>query len=314
MLVSVVIRTLNESQYLDELIVSILNQKLNNFEIEIVVVDSGSTDGTLEIAQKHKCQITHIKKDEFTFGKSLNIGCEYSKGNILVFISGHCVPANSNWLECLISPLLNSQAGYSYGRQFGRDATKFSERCLFDKYFPSYSKIPQEGFYCNNANAALRKETWEKYKFDEYLTGLEDMHLAKRIVADGGKVGYVSDAIVYHIHNESWQQLRIRYEREAYALQKIMPEVHLSIIDVFKYFFAGVFQDFSVAVNKRKVLSEGLDIIIFRFMQYWGAYKGNHVHRQLSSKTKYRYFYPKDIEKHLYEKEDNSFAADEGKQ
>ncbi len=50
-------------------------------------------------------------------------------------------------------------------------------------------------------------------------------------------------------------------------------------------------------------------------MQYWGAYRGNHEHRKLSRSVKYKYFYPKDIEKHIYEKrEDCSLAADEGKQ
>ena len=46
------------------------------------------------------------------------------------------------------------------------------------------------------------------------------MYLAKQLVADGGKVAYVASAPVYHIHNESWKQVKTRYEREAYALQK----------------------------------------------------------------------------------------------
>ncbi len=314
MLISVVIRTLNEERYIDELLTVINNQSLTNHDLEVVVVDSGSTDNTLAIADKHGCRITHIKKQEFTFGRSLNVGCEFANGDFLVFISGHCIPVNGDWLENLISPLVDNRVGYSYGRQIGRDTTKFSERSLFDKYFPDYSKIPQDSFYCNNANAAVPKDVWHCFKFDENLTGLEDMYFSKALVNAGGKVAYVANATVFHIHDESWSQVRIRYEREAFALQQIMPEVHLTLLDVVKYFFVGVFGDIRSALDKGVLKSEFIGIVQFRFMQYWGGFVGNHEHRKLSQKTKYRYFYPKDIEKHVYEnRKDSSFAANESK-
>ena len=64
-------------------------EKIKNFLIEIILVDSGSNDKTLSIANKHKIIITHIEKKSFTFGRSLNIGCDIATGDILVFISGH---------------------------------------------------------------------------------------------------------------------------------------------------------------------------------------------------------------------------------
>ena len=77
-LVSVVIRTLNEEKHLDELLRSIRSQKSDLFDIEVVIVDSGSLDRTLEIANNYAARITYIKKREFTFGRSLNIGCNFS--------------------------------------------------------------------------------------------------------------------------------------------------------------------------------------------------------------------------------------------
>jgi len=314
MLVSIVIRTLNESRHLGELLSAIKNQRTEDFEVEVVIVDSGSEDETLKIAEDFDCRITHIKKQEFTFGRSLNVGCEFAKGDYLVFISGHCIPSSDDWLDKLIAPLRDGSIAYSYGRQIGRDDTKYSERCLFGKYFPEYSKVPQEGFYCNNANAALSKKVWMSNRFDESLTGLEDMHLAKAITAEGMKVAYLSDAAVFHIHDESWRQVRIRYEREAYALRQIIPEVHLNLLDVIQYYVAGVLGDMRSAIKDRVFFSEMGSIIIFRFMQYLGAYHGNHEHRKLSQEVKLRYFYPQDVEKHIYEKEeDSSLAADEGK-
>ena len=292
-LVSVVIRTLNEERHLEELIVAIKMQKSNRYEIEIVIVDSGSTDSTLEIAEKYGCRITHIKKSDFTFGRSLNVGCDFANGQYLVFISGHCIPVNNQWIEGLVIPLSGRVVAYSYGKQIGRDTTKFSEQKLFDKYFPNEEKIPQVGFFCNNANSALRKDVWVKYPFDEKLTGLEDMYLAQQILAKGEKIGYAASASVYHIHNESWMQVKNRYEREAIALQKIMPELYFGKFDFLKCFTIGVIKDLKAACVERMLFKECGSILRFRFAQYYGAYAGNHIHRKLSHEMKLKYFYPR---------------------
>ena len=312
--VSVVIRTLNEESYLPELLTSIRNQLVEDLGIEVVLVDSGSTDRTLEIAQSFGCRITHIKKEDFTFGRSLNVGCDFSTGDYLVFVSGHCIPATESWLINLIQPLRDGLAEYSYGRQVARGTTKFSENELFNKFYPEYSKQPQEGYFCNNANAAVIRASWSRFKFNEELTGLEDMYLARRIVEESeGRVAYKADAPVFHIHDESWRQVRIRYEREAYALQKIMPGMHFNLADFFRFYFASVLQDMASAINKGVLIKKLPSIILFRLMQYWGTYRGHHEHRKASQEMKYRYFYPKDIEREEYEKESSRIATNEGK-
>lgn len=313
LLVSVIIRTYNEERYLQRLLDGVRSQKLESTEVEIVIVDSGSTDSTLEIAKRNNCRITHIKKSDFSFGRSLNVGCQYARGELLVFVSGHCIPASEFWLQELVNPIINGLCVYSYGRQLGYESTKYSECRLFDKHFPGYSKIPQTGFFCNNANAAISKKTWEQFLFDEELSGLEDMDLAKKIVACGEGIGYVADAPVFHIHNETWQQVKNRYEREAYALKIIMPEIHFNLFDFIRYFSAGVFEDSKVVVKEKRFLSEFKDIFLFRFMHYWGTFLGNHEHRKLSKELKYKYFYPKDLDKETHEKKDSGIIADESK-
>ncbi len=292
-LVSVVIRTLNEEKHLEELLQAINNQVSTRFKIETVIVDSGSTDNTLAIAKSYNCRITYIKKEDFTFGRSLNVGCDFANGKYLIFISGHCIPATNSWLEELVQPLQEGSVCYTYGRQLGRDTTKFSERQLFYKYFPETNSVPQVGFFCNNANSALRKDIWEKYKFDEQLTGCEDMYLAKLLVNDGYQLGYVGSAPVYHIHDETWEKVQIRYEREAIALQKIMPEVHVTFFDMLKYITIGVIKDLRIAVKEKVLFKELFSIFAFRYAQYVGAYKGNHMHRKVSREMKMKYFYPR---------------------
>src|SRR3546814_13242095 len=105
MLTSIVIRTLDDARYLGELLEAIGQQDTGPFQVEVVVIDSGSTDGTLEIAEKHGCTITHITREQFSFGRSLNMGCEVARGEILVLISGHCVPTDRRWLRNLCQPI-----------------------------------------------------------------------------------------------------------------------------------------------------------------------------------------------------------------
>ncbi len=293
MLVSIIIRTYNEQKHLEELLKSINQQKCKEVQHEVVIVDSGSTDKTLVIAEKYACRITHIKKGEFTFGRSLNIGCGFAQGEILVFVSGHCIPASSDWLENLVKPIIEQCAVYTYGCQKGNGDTKFSEHQVFKKYYPSQSNIPQEGFFCNNANAALLKKQWQQTPYCELLTGLEDMHLAKKLVEQNNNIAYVAEAPVYHIHEESWSQVKNRYERESIALQKIMPEVHVNFLDFITYYFSAITHDITQAKKQNVLFSNFKDILLFRLMQYWGSYKGNHEHKKLSAETKKKYFYPK---------------------
>jgi rhamnosyltransferase len=314
MLVSVIIRTLNEEQYLNELLQKINQQSAADFDIETIIVDSGSTDGTLDICGKHLCKITHINQSEFSFGRSLNIGCDNADGDILVFVSGHCIPTDNEWLSNLISPIKDNVASYSYGRQQGRDSTKFSEQQYFKRTFPEYSKNPQRGYLCNNANAAISRAAWQKFRFDEELTGLEDMFLAKKLVENGQSVAYESTASVYHIHDEKWLSVRTRYEREAYALNQIMPQLHFTAGDFYRYFFSSVMSDLSAAIQERRMLRELGGIVMFRLMQYWGTYRGNHEVRQLSAEMKHKYFYPKDIEKEIYLDKNSGLVANESKQ
>ena len=318
MLASIVIRTLNEAEYLDDLLKMIARQQTGELDHEVVLIDSGSTDDTVEIARRHGCRVTTISKQEFSFGRSLNRGCDFAKGEILVFISGHCIPVDDHWLLNLCRPVIEGKVAYSYGRQVGDDDSYFSERRIFAKYYPETSAVPQEGFFCNNANSALSRAAWERHRFDEELTGLEDMALAKVLVSEGEKVGYVADASVFHHHNETWAKVRRRFEREALALQLIMPEVQLRRRDVCRYIFSSVRMDMRSALrHHRSLRRHWYEILRYRIAQYVGSYAGNHGHRRLSQSSKDRFFYPSVNESdsdNVWLKPNRRTAPDESKQ
>jgi rhamnosyltransferase len=293
MLISVVVRTLNEARHLPALLAAIARQALGEHRCEVVLVDSGSTDGTLDIARDHGCRIVTIRKEEFSFGRSLNVGCAAAQGEVLVFVSGHCIPVGDRWLLALTAPLGGGGIVYTYGGQIGDASTHFSEHQIFAKYFPARSQVPQQGFFCNNANSALLRETWQASPFDEELTGLEDMHLAKRLVARGLRIAYVAEAAVYHLHAESWRQVKRRFEREAIALRHIMPEVHIGLLDALRYATSAILLDWGAALGERKLGRTLVDVVVYRSCQFWGAWRGNRAHRQVSRAAKERYYFPR---------------------
>lgn len=289
--VSIIIRTLNEERYLPELLKGIAEQ-VSELSHEVVLIDSGSTDQTLDIARHFGCRILHISRAEFSFGRSLNRACEAARGRYFVLVSGHCIPCDSHWLQSLVSPLTEGAVHYTYGRQLGGPQTHWSEHQIFAKYFPEACQIPQEGFYCNNANSALLASIWAQYRFDEDLTGLEDMHLGKRLVADQGSIGYVAKARVLHIHHETWPQVQRRFEREALALQQICPELMLRRRDLVRYFSRGVIRDITAGLPGSLSTRQVYEICRYRYHQFIGSYRGNHIHKKISSELRDSYFYP----------------------
>lgn len=288
---SIIIRTLNEARYLPQLLEAISAQR-SEYRYEVIVVDSGSTDGTLEIANAHGCRILMITKEEFSFGRSLNMGCQAAFGKYLTIISGHCVPCHGSWLQRLVAPLAEGEVAYTYGRQLGGSETHWSEHRIFAKYFPEQSAVPQQGIYCNNANSAILKSCWLQLKFDEHLTGLEDMDMAQRVTTTGGKVGYIAEASVYHFHHEDWRQVRKRFEREALALQRIRPELNVRKRDIVRYLSKGIATDFFHAISANLPMHKWHGILRYRLAQYLGSYSGNRLSREISTSLRESYFYP----------------------
>ena len=292
---SIIIRTLNEERYIGEVLSEVFSQSQS--DIEVLIVDSGSTDSTLEIVKSFPCRLLSIDRHSFSFGGSLNIGCQEAAGDILVFLSGHCIPLDSDWLRALIEPIQSGEVDYCYGAQRGGDASNWGEICYFFCCFPEHSKIPQVDYFCNNANAALRKSCWRAFPFDESLTGLEDQFLAKKLQSEGFSVGYQAEAKVWHHHHENAKQIRNRFEREAIALQMITPEeapgISASIIGAIN----NVGQDIWVLRENGWSFKRICESIVFRVMQSLGTYRGYHRSRAVTSQDREAYAYiPKDDE------------------
>lgn len=313
--VTVVIRALNEAEFLPECLSSVLDQEYEG-HIEVILVDSGSTDRTIEIAQSYDCKIVHINRSDFSFGRSLNMGCSAASGDVLILLSAHCIPTDRFWLRNLVQPISDEICEYSYGRQIARAGiSKFSEGMVFKKYYPDKSYSPQVGYFCNNANSAIKRTSWDALRFNEVLTGLEDIELAQRLVFAGGSLSYIAESAVEHIHRENWARIKIRYEREAVALTDIKPSLNLNLWTACRMFIHGVNADRREL--KRINFSALIEIILYRSCQYWGSYVGSSASRKKIARMQDEYFYPKQKDETIIigdRNGHNSVASNEGKQ
>lgn len=288
---SIIIRAFNEEKHIGKLIKGIKNQK-TTYEIEIILVDSGSTDNTIQIAKNEGAIIVSIKPEEFSFGYALNIGCEKANGEILLFASAHVYPVYNNWIEKMLEPFNKNNVALVYGRQIGDKLSKYSEKRLLTKWFPSTSNYHQLHPFCNNANAAIRKSLWNEQHYDETLTGLEDLAWAEKILQKGYHLFYEAEAIIVHVHEETPKKVYNRYFREALAYKRISPYARFSIFDFIYLSITNIISDYYYSIKEMVFFKNILDIPIFRILQFYGTWKGYHHSGNMDNSLRTRFYYP----------------------
>lgn len=271
--ISVVIRTFNEEKYLPALLEGINSQTPKNFET--IIVDSGSFDGTLDIANGNCDKLLSINSEDFTFGYSLNVGINAASGLYIAIVSAHTKPVDADWLRNLTSPLLNSRTAMSYGRQLGWETSNYSEtQDLARTYGPRRKVLVPPGFFANNANSAIRKDLWCQHGFDEILPGLEDIEWAKYWMNRGYQVVYEPSAALYHIHEETPRQIRNRYYRESLAATTIgvttRSQLPLELAREGKRFVLDIYK----AARENNVRGRFWEIVSFRFNKCVGTARG----------------------------------------
>ena len=287
--VSVVIRCLNEEEHVGRLLTGLMRQRRR--PDEIVVVDSGSTDATLDIASRFPTTIIHIAPGEFSFGRALNLGCDVATGDLLVFVSAHVYPVRDTWLDELVAPFDRPEVALTYGRQVGNERTRYSEHRILARWFPPTDDLGQRHPFCNNANAAVRKALWAERPYDEELTGLEDLAWAKAAIEGGKVVVYVAGAAVVHAHREGFRQVANRYRREAIAHKAIYHDQRMGRAEAVGLALLNIAGDLAHAAREGR-LGAAKDIVAFRSAQFLGTHQGFAQTGPVGAELKRRFYYP----------------------
>lgn len=177
-------------------------------DVETIVVDSGSRDETLRTAQRFSTRIIEIGPEEFTHGRSRNLGASIARGRHLVFCNQDVIPANVHWLSRLVEPLEEEGIAASYSRQIPLSGSQYFERVFLERHYPPENAIHSSNVLRNRGPAslilfstvagALRRSVWETFRFDENIIMSEDQEIALRLLKSGWKIAYQASSMVYH--------------------------------------------------------------------------------------------------------------------
>ncbi len=202
--VSVIMRSKNSDWVIAQALGALYSQTFQDFEL--IVVDSGSTDRTLEIVSQFPCQLIQIEPKAYYPGSVLNMAIEKAHGEIIVFLNSDGVPLSPHTLQRLIKVFDNNEVEAALARQIPRPDAFGWVRRDYELSFPDKDKTP-EWIRLSLPMAAIRKRVWNKHHFYTDAWASEDTEWGEWAARNGYRIKYVKDAIIMHSHNYNLKQL-----------------------------------------------------------------------------------------------------------
>lgn len=254
--VCVLIRAKNEVKDIGKTLQLVAEQSV---PCEIVVVDSGSTDGTVELVKQcPQVKLVEMPPSEFTFGRSLNLGFTATQADVVICLSAHAFPCDREWVATLLQCFENPRVAGAYGRQVAQPDAYPTVARECSEFYTLERRIQNnpdnfDDRYFSNANSAIRRCCWEQYPFDETLPYSEDQDWAFQMLTLGYELIYEPGAAVYHSHNESLQQVFRRACREATAMRILHP-TQIRLKTVIGVFLRSVVADTKFILQHKKNL------------------------------------------------------------
>jgi glycosyltransferase involved in cell wall biosynthesis len=201
--IGVVIRTLNEAAFIGTCLETLARQQ-PGFELDVIVVDSGSSDATIDIARSHGARIHEIAPDDFDYSSALNLGIEHVAGELILILSAHAIPTDEHWIARMIAPFDDPKVAGVACRQVPREGAPWREVARLAREFGPTRRVyaseeSQPRF--SNAASCIRRSVWQQEPFT--LRAAEDLAWARRVVGAGWSVVYEPGTSVYHSHDES---------------------------------------------------------------------------------------------------------------
>jgi rhamnosyltransferase len=234
---SILLLTFNGEKYLSQVLEMVRRQKVQ--PLEIIAIDSGSTDGTQEILRQDGVKLETIPQSDFHHAATRNAACRVAAGRFVVFLTQDATPADSCWLECLLRPFYQYEkvAGV-FSRQAPRPGSDLLEAADLHSYFRSVRQVrtlpPSEEYFrahiwdfiqFSNASAAYERTLLLANPFRETIPMGEDQEWAKRMLESGHAIVYEPESLVLHSHEHSLAQKRKRHREMGRAFSLFLSEI-----------------------------------------------------------------------------------------
>jgi rhamnosyltransferase len=237
--ISVLLPTKNGERYLSEVLAQI-NAQQGNFQLcEVIAIDSGSRDRTVEILRRHQVRLWQIQPQEFGHGKTRNFAAAQTRGEFLVFLSQDATPADEHWLENLLAPLREDPlvAGafsrhqprpnchpMEWHRIVAYELHSQSEVQVYSAVGnPDYEQNPARYRIFANNSSVIRRAVWEQIPFPEVEFG-EDQAWAEQVLKAGYKTAYAAKSVVIHSHSYGPWVNFCRHFEHAWAMHELFAQ------------------------------------------------------------------------------------------
>ena len=224
--ITVVIPVKDGARFLGEVLDALAREGVD----EVLVIDSGSTDGSLRMARAAGATVLEIAPDQFGHGRTRNLGAERASGDVIAFLTQDATPA-SGWLDAIRAGLaLSPDVGVVFGPHRARPETSPMIARELTDFFATFGDAPHvytpdEPVFLSNVNAAYRRACWEELRFDD-VPYSEDQAFVRAVAAHPRwRKVYHPTAAVLHAHDYGVTQFMRRYFDEYRGLRETIDHV-----------------------------------------------------------------------------------------
>ena len=270
--VSIILRTKNCENIIGQTLTALFSQNFKDFEL--IVVDSGSTDQTLDIVGSYPCTLVHMDPNEYLSGRSLNLGASHARAGVLVFLNSDTVPLTPDALGLLVAALDDPDVQAAFARQVPRPDARSWVRYEVGSAFPD-SDAPPPWITFAAPFSSMRRSAWEEHPFFEDAWGSEDTEWGYWAQTSGKGIRYVKDARAMHSHNHNLRQLYGRLYTEGEAMALILGDKDTLAASCGRGVAAAA-RDCAYAI-RHGCLADLPVIPIRRAVMHWAYYKGHRL-------------------------------------
>jgi rhamnosyltransferase len=228
-LVSIILLTKNGEENIRSLLDGLYRQRMIG-SAEVIVIDSGSSDKTLEIVAAFPVSVTRIPPAEFGHGRTRNLGARMARGKFLLFLPQDATPVGADWLRTLLLPFEDPRVAGVYCRQVPRADASAMEKFFMLHTYPRHCTVRTIGknedaslarCFFSTVGGVIRASLWREHPFRENVIMSEDQAWSKEVMLAGHAIAYQPAAELLHSHQYGIAGVFRRNFDSGFSIQQI---------------------------------------------------------------------------------------------